>query len=212
VKTRSRVAGWTAAVAVVVGAVAGGALALGPVADDEAEPAPSAATKTTTTTTAAAAPHPLVAATRSATARFRDYDAAVAAGYRPSRRAGPAPTHHPNRGLMRDGRVLDPDAPESLVYWNAPNGRKVFVGVVYKAGPHEPTPVPDGALGMWHTHTGPDGARCHPGHDPACPDDTTKMMHVFVFDGAVDPFADTMVQAAGGRRAFVRAIRSEAAR
>jgi hypothetical protein len=215
----------------IVAAVAGGALALGPAAgrsqeapvadhvhdhssdtdghsshvDDHSAPVdPSAADRK--------AADALVAATTTATESFGDYDAALRAGYRPNRRAGMNATHHPNPALMRDGRVLDPNAPESLVYWNAPDGRRVFMGVVYKAGPNEPAPTPGGPLTLWHTHTGPDGARCHPGHDEDCPDDTTKMMHVFVFDGVRDPFADNMVAAAGGRRAFARMIRAQAAR
>jgi hypothetical protein len=149
----------------------------------------------------------LVEDTKSATAVYQDYDAALAAGYRPNPQGGVTATHHPNPSLMRDGRVLDPSAPESLMYWTAPDGAKVLVGVVYKAAPWEEAPAPAGALTVWHTHAG--GTMCHPAEDAECPQDTGKMLHVFFFDGVRDPFTESMAGAAGGRAAFVAAMRQQ---
>ena len=146
----------------------------------------------------------LVEATRDATERYVDITAALEAGYRPNPAGGPAATHHPNAALMRDGRVLDPEVPESLMYWTARDGTKVLVGAVFKTRPGEDAPAPGGALTMWHTHAG--GEMCHPAEDASCPQDTGKMLHVFFFEGVQDPFAENMVAAAGGRRAFARAM------
>ena len=148
----------------------------------------------------------LVADSTEATRIYTDYERALEAGYRPNARGGENATHHPNPALLRDGKVLDPRAPESLMYWTAPDGRKVLVGVVYKAAPGEVAPTPGGELTMWHTHAG--GRMCHPAADDECPDDGVRMLHVFFFEGAQDTFAETMVAAAGGRHAFARAMRS----
>jgi hypothetical protein len=146
----------------------------------------------------------LVDATRDATQRYVDVAAALDAGYRPNPAGGPNATHHPSPALMRDGRVLDPEVPESLMYWTARDGTKVLVGAVFKTRPGEDAPAPGGALTMWHTHAR--GEMCHPAEDASCPQDTGKMLHVFFFEGVQDPFAENVVAAAGGRRAFALAM------
>lgn len=148
----------------------------------------------------------LVVDTKKSTSAHTDYAQALVAGYRPNSRGGENATHHPNEKLLRDGKVLDPTAPESLIYWTAPDGRKALVGVVYKTAPNEVAPAPGGALTRWHTHAG--GQTCYPAVDDDCPAKATKMLHVFFFDGVHDPFAETMVAAAGGRDAFARAMRT----
>ena len=145
----------------------------------------------------------LVETTRAATRRYADYAAAEGAGYRPSRHD--QTTHYPNPALGRDRRVLDPAAPETLVYWAAPDGRRVLVGVVYKAAPGQAAPALGGGLTAWHTHP-ESGHRCYPATDPGCPQHTAKMLHVFFFGGVKDPFAESMYAAAGGRDAFHAAI------
>ena len=147
----------------------------------------------------------LVADTKAATLKYADVDEASRAGYRPNRLGPEDATHYPNQSLMRDGKVLDPMAPESLMYWTAPDGDKVLVGVVYKAAPSEHAPAPGGALTAWHTHAS--GKKCYPGLDADCPHNTTKMLHVFFFDGVDDPFTESMAAAAGGRQKFADAMR-----
>jgi hypothetical protein len=147
----------------------------------------------------------LVADTKAATVKYADVDEALRAGYRPNRRSGEEVTHYPNQSLMRDGKLLDPTAPESREYWTATDGDKVLVGVVYKAAPTEHAPAPGGALTTWHTHAA--GNKCYRGSDSDCPDNTTKMLHVFFFDGVHDPFTESMVGAAGGRHRFADTMR-----
>ena len=71
--------------------------------------------------------------------RWRDPDAAAAAGFRfrGEDEAGPGRRvrflHVPNPAWRADGRVLDPTRPETLVYWNGPGDRLTLVGVMYTA-------------------------------------------------------------------------------
>jgi hypothetical protein len=148
----------------------------------------------------------LVAATKAALADYEEYSTAEAAGYHPNANGGTNTTHHPNPAHMRDGRVLDPEVPESLVYWTARDGRKVLVGAVYKTRRGEAAPAPGGALTSWHTHVG--DRKCYPALDPTCPQNTGKMLHVFFFEGVRDPFTENMVAAAGSRQAFAAAMRT----
>jgi hypothetical protein len=89
--------------------------------------------------------------------RWRDPEAAVAAGFRfrdgeagPERR--PRFLHVPNPAWRADGRVLDPDRPETLVYWNGPGGRLTLVGVMYTAARGAPGPAVGGPITRWHDH------------------------------------------------------------
>lgn len=146
----------------------------------------------------------LVEDTNAATAIYQDYDAAVAAGYVSNAPDGRTPTHFPNGHLMADGRVLDPGAPETLLYWTAPDGTKVLIGVAYKTTRWEDAPAPGGDLTAWHTHAG--DTTCHPAQDGDCPQDTGKMLHVFFFEGVQDPFTESFAGAAGGRTEFQQAM------
>jgi hypothetical protein len=141
-------------------------------------------------------------------APYADPAAATAAGYRPNPRGGPNATHWPSATAWRDGRVLDPSHPESLVYWTLPDGRKVLLGAMFKVAPGQEAPAPGGDLTMWHVHPAP-GQMCHPAEDAGC--SGTQMLHVYVFDGVVDPFAENPVAAAGGHRAFTADLRAIAA-
>jgi hypothetical protein len=89
--------------------------------------------------------------------RWRDPEAAVAAGFRfrdgeagPERRA--RFLHVPNPAWRADGRVLDPDRPETLVYWNGPGGQLTLVGVMYTAARGAPGPAVGGPITRWHDH------------------------------------------------------------
>jgi hypothetical protein len=147
----------------------------------------------------------LVEQVKAGTAEYVDTDLAAADGYRPNPNGGPDASHWPSRAATRDGRVLDPARPESLMYWTARDGRKVLVGAVFKAFPSQQAPTPGGDLTMWHVHESR-GTKCYPAEDDTC--DGTKMLHVFFFDGVVDPFTENWAAAAGGREAFIHAMRA----
>lgn len=149
----------------------------------------------------------LVEAVKAGTAEYADPNVAAADGYAPNPSGGPNASHWPSRAAARDQRILDPGRPESLMYWTAPDGRKVLVGAVFKAFPLQPAPIPGGDLTMWHVHESR-GAKCYPAEDDAC--EGTKMLHVFFFDGVVDPFMENWAAAGGGRDAFVLAMRAVA--
>lgn len=132
-------------------------------------------------------------------ARFADPSVAAAAGYAVDGIAG-LDFHASNEAYKHDGRVLDPERPENLIYAASPDG-PVLVGVMYEmeeigiAGP-----VIGGPLTVWHAHN----QVCFGVVPPAlaglrspfgsCPVGsitmpvTGEMLHVFVVPGAPDRF------------------------
>jgi len=142
----------------------------------------------------------LVTATRTAL-RGMDLDAALAAGYVPTSHAPERVKHYFNPAWMRDGRVLDPDRPEGLMFANTSHG-PVLVAAVYLADrPGVPGPAVGGCLTSWHVHSNlcfsdplrfkisglrPPGGSCPPGHlawDPPA------MLHVWRVDVPGGAFA-----------------------
>ncbi len=58
-----------------------------------------------------------------------------------------------NTSYNRDGRILDPDRPESLIYLSMDDGSWKLVGIMYRMpSPYEPGPRVGGALTAWHAH------------------------------------------------------------
>ena len=93
----------------------------------------------------------LITDTELATAKYRSLDAAKADGF-----VGPEnPTlteHYAKVVHTQDGKVLDPNRPEALMYTPSPNGM-VLVGVMYMMNvPGEFGPEPGGCLTRWHVH------------------------------------------------------------
>lgn len=85
---------------------------------------------------------------------------------------GPMPMLHVgNAGNRRDGKVLDPNAPETLMYRYDGQGRWTLVGVMYTANESYPQAPPDpgGPITRWHYHDQSGGDRL--------------MMHVFFVPG-----------------------------
>jgi hypothetical protein len=147
-------------------------------------------------------------------ARWRDQEAATAAGFRFKDRdeAGSGRPvrflHVPNPAWRADGRVLDPSRPETLVYWDGPGDRLTLVGVMYTAprGSHGPTV--GGPITRWHTHEScrDPSTRAKVGRpvDGACPQGQVdrrsgEMMHVWFTDDLATAFA---------RRAPLAALRA----
>jgi hypothetical protein len=95
---------------------------------------------------------------RTATLRWRNPEAAAAAGFdmHTARRATGDKTAHylhaENRRFAHDGRYLDPQRPEALIYANVPGHALVLIGVMFSMprGIHGPTPA--GPIARWHFH------------------------------------------------------------
>jgi hypothetical protein len=87
--------------------------------------------------------------------RFADPADAVAAGYRSVGDAFTGHEHFINWPLLSDGRTLDAEHPESLVYRVDPGGGRTLVAAMYMLEPGSTLDtVPDvgGPLVQWHVH------------------------------------------------------------
>lgn len=141
----------------------------------------------------------LAAATSAAVARYADIDAALADGFELGLQKNGTDVHIENPAHKSDGRILDPQRPEMLVY-AIQGGRASLLGVVYvmeQAG--RPGPAPGGPITRWHAHN-----LCATALPPGlgivtpfgnCPPfsvaiGTYEMMHVWVVDNPNGPFAD----------------------
>jgi hypothetical protein len=108
--------------------------------------------------------------TIAATSAYRDPAAATKAGFdvqaawdrkqkkvaatgRTPKKAGVGMVHVPNRANRTDGKVLDPNAPETLVYTHAADGTFHLVGVMFTAEKKTP-PTSYQPYVRWHTHEG----------------------------------------------------------
>ena len=148
--------------------------------------------------------------------RWRDPEAAEAAGFRfRDDQAGPERRvrflHVPNPAWRADGRVLDPARPETLVYWTGPGDRLTLVGVMYTAARGASGPAVGGPITRWHDHEScrDPATRAKLGRpaDGACPDGQVfrrsgEMMHVWFTDDLATAFA---------RRAPLAALRAPTA-
>jgi hypothetical protein len=146
----------------------------------------------------------LVETTRAGTSvQLTTTAAAEAAGYvwiGDGRRVGGF-QHYVSRDLLDDGKILDPDAVESLVFQNTEAG-PVLVSAMYLLEPGSTMDdVPDvaGDLTVWHDHQNlcwdPSGQRlagvvvngtCRPG---GVQRGTTPMLHVWLTDHECGPFS-----------------------
>ena len=136
--------------------------------------------------------------------RWRDPEAAAAAGYRfkGDGAAGPGRKvrflHVPNPAWRADGRVLDPAHPETLVWWNGPGDQLTLVGVMYTAAKGSHGPTVGGPITRWHDHEScrdpGTGAKLGRPVDGTCPDGQVyrrsgEMMHVWFTDDLTTAFA-----------------------
>lgn len=143
----------------------------------------------------------LIANTLSHLPTYDDPTAAEADGYRSINDGGTGYEHYINGEYRTDGRVLDPDRPESLVY-QVRNGEKQLVAAMYMAEPGttlETTPDIGGPLTQWHIHdnlcfaesgqvaglTDASGG-CAP---PLVKPEPVPMIHVWIVPHPCGPFA-----------------------
>jgi len=112
--------------------------------------------------------------------------------------------HYFNTAYTRDGRILDPERPESLVYLGMPDGTAKLVGVLYRMpSPDQPGPRVGGPLTVWHAHDNLctangrvagklSNGRCTSGTLTPTP----EMLHVWVVENPNGVFSDDMEPAA----------------
>lgn len=132
---------------------------------------------------------------------YADPATAEAAGYQSIQDGVTGYEHYINPEYMNDGRVLDPDRAESLVY-QVRGGTKQLVAAMYMAEPGttlETVPELGGPLTQWHIHdnlcfapsgsvaglTNPDGS-CNPGLVKPEP---VPMIHTWIVPNPCGPFA-----------------------
>jgi hypothetical protein len=137
--------------------------------------------------------------------QFADTATAEAMGYRSIGDADSGYEHYVNWSLLDDGRFLDPDYPESLVY-EVDSGKKTLVAAMYMMDWGDTLDaVPDlgGDLVQWHVHddlcfVGQEGAWRVGGVTPPtedCPAGTSRlgglppMVHVWIAPHECGPFA-----------------------
>jgi hypothetical protein len=97
----------------------------------------------------------LVNQTVSAVSRYQSLANARADGYVPITPTGQSLVHYAKPSNIDDGALLDPNAIESLVYANTPNGA-ILVAAMYLMASDQvgaSPPMPGGCLTEWHIHT-----------------------------------------------------------
>ena len=140
------------------------------------------------------------AATRTAMAKYANLDDAHRRRLRPARPSAHGPdVHMDNKANASDGRVLDPQRPEKLVY-AIDGGKATLLGVVFmmeRAG--VPGPEPGGSITRWHAHNIclsvlPPGFTIVSAYGTCPPLSITvtsaEMMHVWVVDNPGGWFAE----------------------
>lgn len=148
-----------------------------------------------------AAAENVLAATLYKLPQFADPAVAESRGWRSIGDGVTGDEHFVNTATFDDGKILDPDAPESLVY-EMRNGVKTLVAAMYMMPPDTTlAQVPDigGKLMQWHVHDNlcftPQGrvAGVRTPNGP-CPDGlvqggNTPMIHVWIVSHPCGPFA-----------------------
>lgn len=151
-----------------------------------------------------AAAENLIAVTLLRLPQYADPAAAEAAGYRSIGDGFTGHEHYLNQSKIDDGRILDPDHPESLVF-EMRDGQKTLVAAMYmltSTDTLDDVPELGGALTQWHIHndlcftddpvtpmvrglTNPDGT-CNP---PLVQGTQAPMIHVWIVPHECGPFA-----------------------
>jgi hypothetical protein len=142
----------------------------------------------------------LVADTTIGVEPFEDLEAAEAAGYRQVAPPRNGLVHYTNTSYTTDGRILDPERPESLIYLDLTDGTWMLVGAMYRMpAVGQPGPRVGGPLTAWHAHDNlcrADGRVVAVAVDGACPmgelSDTPEMLHVWLVENPDGVFSDDM--------------------
>ncbi|MCU1497081.1 MAG: hypothetical protein JWM47_1034 [Acidimicrobiales bacterium] len=155
----------------------------------------------------------LVAITLARLPKFADVKTATDNGFSSIRDAMTGHEHFINWDYIDDGRTLDPDFPESLVYEVLPGGGRKLVSAMFLLAPGttlDNTPDLGGALTQWHIHdnlcfvddpVAPRvGGITRPGgtcRKPLIKLEPVPMVHVWITEHPCGPFAALEGIAAG---------------
>ncbi len=144
----------------------------------------------------------LIAITLARLPQFSDPKVAEADGYHSIGDAITGDEHYINVNYFDDGRILDPDHPESLVYEPDGKGGKKLAAAMFMLAPNQTlADVPDigGKLTQWHIHNNlcftPSGQVAGlTSTGGSCPDGLSKgsqapMIHVWIEPHQCGPFA-----------------------
>lgn len=135
-------------------------------------------------------------ATETATRRYASLSAAVEDGYVAFNPIGDPLVHYVNPEYLRDGRVLDPEHVESLLYEASLRGPVLVAAMYSLEDPSASPPDIAGQLTPWHRHDDlcftPQGEVV--GAAPRCPAGsatyfTPWMLHVWLVPDRYGPFA-----------------------
>ncbi len=133
---------------------------------------------------------------------WENFDHAHAEGFRmlPGDRR-----HYYNREYILDDRILDPERPEFLMYYDAPEGKRLVGYMFYARTLTERGPQIGGPLTVWHYHVWSHAAclvrGVAPGglfRDGPCPEGLVRtrrspeMLHVWLIDRPNGPFSTSM--------------------
>jgi hypothetical protein len=113
--------------------------------------------------------------------------------------------HYARWEFVNDGRMLDPDRPEFLMYYGTPQGKKLSGFMFLADTPEGPGPQIGGPLSVWHWHTwtrtgclrggllsvgiADESGRCAVGQ---ATHRSAEMLHVWLIDHRDGPFATNM--------------------
>jgi hypothetical protein len=143
-----------------------------------------------------AAANRLWKATDKATVRYRSLSAARSDGYIAFNPVGDPLVHYVNPAYMRDGRILDPQHVESLVYENTLHGPVLVAAMYSLEDPYAAPPDVAGPVTPWHRHDDLcfTSAGQVVGAAPACPPgsgtyNTPWMLHVWLVPNRYGRFA-----------------------
>lgn len=143
-----------------------------------------------------AAANQLWRSTEQATVKYRSLVAARADGYVAFNPVSQPLVHYVNLAYMQDGRLLDSQHVESLVYLNTLEGPRLVAAMYSLEDPNAAPPDIAGSLTPWHRHDDlcftPEGEVV--GAAPACPPGsatylTPWMLHVWLVPNRYGAFA-----------------------
>jgi hypothetical protein len=137
-----------------------------------------------------------VAAVKQGIGEYEQVSLALLEGYRTDGMPTNSVMHYDSEEARRDGEILDPEAPESLVYANSRRGPKLLGALFTMGRPGVPGPRFGGCLTRWHTHAfckssagvnrPASAGKCPPGFEVRR---TGEMIHTWVVPMKGGPFA-----------------------